>query len=205
MEHRGGLWGRMGLVCVASLALLFSGCTLDDVKDVSSTVFEQVDEPQDGFFSARVEPVIVSRVIDGDTVDISGDNGKERVRLLLIDTPESVHPTEPVQKFGKEASEFASSVLLPGQMVFLERGENDKDKYGRTLGYIWLDDEKKVNFNQLMIEEGYARVAYVYVPNTRYLDVFERAENDAKAARLNIWSIDGYVTRDGFDMSAVRE
>lgn len=110
------------------------------------------------------DEVLIGRVIDGDTVLVINNEGKEeRVRLLLIDTPESVHPTEPEEKFGKESSDYAKSYLKQGQKVVLERGNPEKDKYGRTLGYIFVDG---VNFNQHMIEKGYARVAYVYEPNT---------------------------------------
>lgn len=143
----------------------------------------------------------VVRVVDGDTVIVKTDEGvEERVRLLLIDTPESVHPTEPEQLFGKESSDYAKEVLREGDVIKLEIGNPERDRYDRLLAYIWIDD---VNFNQLMIEKGYARVGYVYEPNTKYLKEFEKAEREAKGKKENIWSIDGYVTEDGFDMSVV--
>lgn len=147
------------------------------------------------------DEVLIGRVIDGDTVLVINNEGEEeRVRLLLIDTPESVHPTKPEELFGKESSDYAKNYLKQGQKVVLERGDPEKDKYGRTLGYIFVDG---INFNQHMIEKGYARVAYVYEPNTKYLDEFKKAEKKAREQRLNIWSIDGYVTDKGFDMSVV--
>lgn len=147
------------------------------------------------------DEVIISRVIDGDTLLIINSKGKEeRVRLLLIDTPESVHPTEPAQKYGKEASNFAKQHLKQGKKVVLERGNPEKDKYGRTLGYVFVDG---VNFNELILENGYARVAYVHEPNTKYLKEFKQAEIRAKESKINIWSIPGYVTSKGFDMSVI--
>lgn len=160
----------------------------------------------DGQSSAELETlseneVVISRVIDGDTVLVINNKGvEERVRLLLIDTPESVHPDKPAELYGLEASEYAKKYLKQGRKVVLERGNPEKDKYGRTLGYIFVDD---VNFNQHMIEKGYARVAYVHEPNTRYLDEFKKAEKEAREQRLNIWSINGYVTDEGFNMSVV--
>ena len=65
---------------------------------------------------------------------------------------------------------------------------------------MWVDGE---NFNLHMVEEGWARVAYVYEPNTKYVDEFREAEQRAKEKGLNIWSIDGYVTENDFDMSVV--
>lgn len=149
----------------------------------------------------QVEQAIVKSVIDGDTVIIHTSEGiEERVRLLLIDTPESVHPTEPEQLFGKESSDFAKSILREGDIITIEIGNPERDKYDRLLAYLWIND---VNFNLLMIEKGYARVAYVYEPNTKYIEEFREAEKRAKDRNLNIWSIDGYVTDKGFDMSVL--
>lgn len=145
----------------------------------------------------------VIRVVDGDTIIVkTGEDVEERIRLLLIDTPESVHPTEPEQLFGKESSDFAKEIIKEGDIDTLEIGNPDRDHYDRLLAYVWIDD---VNFNQLMIEKGYARVGYVYEPNTKYLNEFEEAEKNAKNKKENIWSIDGYVTDDGFDMSVVNK
>ncbi|WP_121639697.1 thermonuclease family protein [Virgibacillus sp. Bac330] len=149
----------------------------------------------------QAEEVVVKRVVDGDTIVIQNAKGEEeRVRFLLLDTPESVHPRKPVQPFGKEASNFVKE-QLEGETVQIELGDPETDKYGRLLAYIWVDD---VNFNQLLIEKGYARVAYVYEPNTKYLDAFREAEQEAKEQEINIWSVKDYVTEEGFDMSVVR-
>lgn len=145
---------------------------------------------------------IITRIIDGDSLILINSSGKEEtVRLLLIDSPEIVHPDKPEEKFAKEASDFAKNYLKQGQRVVLERGNPEKDNYGRTLGYIFLNG---VNFNQLMVEEGYARIAYVYEPNTKYLNELKQAEKRARKKKLNIWSIPGYVTDKGFDMSVVK-
>lgn len=148
------------------------------------------------------DEVIISRVVDGDTIHVINHEGREeKVRLLLIDTPESVHPNKQPEKFGQEASDFVKGYLKQGIKVELERGNPAKDKYGRTLGYIFVDG---VNFNELMVSKGYARVAYVFEPNTKYLSDLKKAEKRARDRGLNIWSIDGYVTENGFDMSAVK-
>lgn len=174
----------------------------DSLFNNDKTTISEEEESSDRYFKKIKEgEVLISRVVDGDTVIVINHEGKEeRVRLLLIDTPESVHPNKPPEKYGKEASDYAKEYLKQGMRVALERGNPEKDKYDRTLGYIFVDG---VNFNQLMIEKGYARVAYVYEPNTKYLDEFIEAEKRAKEKKLNIWSIDGYVTENGFDMSVV--
>lgn len=160
---------------------------------------ETVKNVKDKFLADN--EVIITRVIDGDTVYVLNNKGKEeKVRLLLIDTPETSHPDKPAQLFGEEAKEYAKRYLRPGTKAVLEKGVQDTDKYGRTLGYLFVDG---VNFNKHMVEKGYARVAYVYEPNTKYLDEFLEAEKRAREKKLNIWSIDGYVTERGFDMSVV--
>ncbi|WP_121605973.1 thermonuclease family protein [Virgibacillus sp. Bac332] len=172
------------LIILFLLTFLAVGCDqLDIVLQDNATTTEEV--------SPSRERVTIDRVVDGDTVKVQLPSGEiETVRLLLIDTPESVHPDKPVQPYGKEASDFAEDTLKEGQTVTLEKGDPERDKYDRLLGYIWIDD---VNFNQLMIEKGYARVAYVYEPNTKYLDELKTAEEKAEEKRSNIWSIDGYA------------
>lgn len=151
----------------------------------------------------KKEEATIKQVIDGDTVEVNlGLNKEERIRLLLIDTPESVHPELGKQLFGLEASNYAKSYLKRGKKVTVEIGNPERDEYGRMLAYIWIDD---VNFNKHMIEKGFARVAYVFPPNTKYLKEFQEAEKVAKLNRIGIWSIDGYVTEKGFDMSVAEE
>lgn len=120
----------------------------------------------------------IVRVVDGDTVIVETKEGiEERIRLLLIDTPESVHPQKEKELFGEESSDYAKEMLQEGDVVTLEIGNPERDRYDRLLAYIWVDD---VNFNQHMIEKGYARVGYVYEPNTKHLEEFHEAEQKAK-------------------------
>jgi micrococcal nuclease len=137
----------------------------------------------------------VSRVIDGDTLEIIyGDNKKETIRLLLVDTPETVHPTTPVQPFGPEASQYAKDTLAD-KKVQIELEVSDRDKYGRLLAYVWIEGRM---FNELLLEQGLARVAYVYPPNVKYVDQFREVQKKAQLAGLGIWSIENYALEDGF-------
>lgn len=147
--------------------------------------------------SADREHVQIDRVIDGDTITIKLANGEKRtVRLLLIDTPESVKPGTPVQPFSKAASQYMKQ-LIEGKKLEIEydRGER-KDKYDRVLAYLFADGK---NVNEAMIQKGYARIAYINPPNTKYLKDFQQAEAAAKKAKRKIWSIPGYVTHQGFE------
>lgn len=136
-------------------------------------------------------------VIDGDTFKAEFSNGEvETIRLLLIDTPETVSPNVPEQPYGKEASDFLKRHLIRHSVVEIEKGIEERDKYNRLLAYVWRDGK---NINKALLEEGLARVAYIYEPNTKYLNEFKRAERKAKEERKGIWSIDGYVTEKGFN------
>lgn len=141
----------------------------------------------------------IIRVVDGDTVKIKMPNGNEEtVRLLLVDTPETVHPSKPVQPFGPEASKFTKDLMSEGSIVEVETGIGERDKYGRLLAYFYVDGKM---VNKLLLEKGLARVAYVYAPNTKYLDELEDMQKQAQKEEIGIWSIENYATSKGFDDS----
>lgn len=165
------------------------GALQKGINEVKSLVMPEEKPEQKN--SEDMERVNVSRVIDGDTVEVKMPDGeKESVRLLLIDTPESVHPDKPEQPYGEESSEFAEKRLTEGKKVRLEYDGPKRDNYGRLLAYIWTNDK---NFNQEMLEEGYARYAYEYEPPYKYQDEFKEAEKEAEEKGERIWSIDGFV------------
>ena len=137
----------------------------------------------------------VTRVVDGDTIEISLNGKTEDVRLLLVDTPETVHPDKPVQPFGPEASQFAKNKLT-GKQVRVEYDGPKRDKYDRILAYIWVDGN---NFNKMLLEQGLARYAYVYDPPYTHSNALMKAQNRAKSAGKGIWSQNNYVTSDGFN------
>lgn len=137
----------------------------------------------------------VTRVVDGDTVKVNLDGKEETVRLLLIDTPETVHPSKSVQPFGPEASSFVKE-LLNGADIQLELDIGERDKYGRLLAYLYVDDQM---VNEMLLEKGLARVAYVFEPNTKYVDEFYEIQKQAQQQEIGIWSIENYATDQGFE------
>jgi len=124
---------------------------------------------------------LVTRVIDGDTVVL--DSG-ERVRLIGVDTPETVHPRKPVERFGKEASEFTRQ-LVEGREVRIEFDAETAthDRYGRTLAYVYLADGSLVNLE--IVEQGYGH-AYTRFPFSK-VEQFREAERDAREAQRGLW------------------
>lgn len=169
--------------------------SLDDVVQSLSSIetdINSVSQEDNGR-----EKAIVKEIVDGDTFKAEFSNGEiETIRLLLIDTPETVSPKVPEQPFGKEASDYLRKRLIKDTVVEIEKGIEERDKYNRLLAYVWRDGK---NINKELLEEGLARVAYVYEPNTKYLDEFKKAESKAKEERKGVWSIDGYVTERGFN------
>lgn len=128
----------------------------------------------------------VVKVIDGDTilVDIEGKN--RSVRLIGINAPETDDPRKKVECFGKEAKEKAIDLLTDKKVnLRSDPTQADKDKYGRLLRYVFLEDG--TNFNKLMIEEGYA-FEYTYNIPYQYQKEFKLAQKQAEENKKGLWA-----------------
>jgi micrococcal nuclease len=134
------------------------------------------------------EAVVVD-VIDGDTVILDTAGGTETVRLLGIDTPETVHPSKPVECFGPEASRALSAMLPVGTQVRLERDWESRDRYGRLLAYLHrVDDDLFVNLQ--LVVDGFADVLLID-PNLAYADELRAAVIDARSSGQGLWAACG--------------
>ena len=132
-----------------------------------------------------LEAATVERVVDGDTLIVDLNGEEERVRLIGVDTPESVHPDESRNSAaGVDASEHTKSIVSVGDEVFLQQDVSDSDKYDRLLRYVWLERPTDVNdvteiktkmLNAILIVDGYAEPKE-YEPDTRYSDYFEELD-----------------------------
>jgi micrococcal nuclease len=131
--------------------------------------------PNDGYKYYEVE-----RVVDGDTVSLE-EIGK--VRLIGVDTPETVDPRKPVQYFGKEASQFLTRLILH-EKVRLEYDQEKKDKYQRTLAYVYMTDGTFVNAE--IVKQGYG-FAYTRFP-FKYLEEFRAYEKAAREDNKGLWA-----------------
>lgn len=123
----------------------------------------------------------VLRVIDGDTFVIHYDDKNLTIRLLGINTPETVHPFKPVEYFGKEASQFLSQTLT-GQTVTLQFDGNRIDKYDRLLAYVYLNDEM---VNREILKQGFGYV-YTRFP-FKFLEDFVDIQKHARESRVGLW------------------
>ena len=128
----------------------------------------------------------VTKVVDGDTVAVNINGKNATIRLIGLDTPETVDPRKLVQCFGKEASARAKEILA-GKRVRLEMDglQGQLDKYGRLLAYVFL--EGGALFNKLMIAEGYGH-EYTYHLPYKYQKEFKEAEKTARENQKGLWA-----------------
>jgi micrococcal nuclease len=128
------------------------------------------------------EQAFVQRVVDGDTFIAQVNNRRFRVRLIGVNTPETVKPRSPVECFGPEASAFAKAELT-AKTVRLVYDVDRYDRYGRTLAYVYLG---KTFFNLLLVQRGYAVVETV-PPDVAHVEQFVAAQRAARAAHAGLW------------------
>ena len=160
---------------VPALALMRTTTTINVVKQTTPTTTarsaKRIASP--GLF-------VVSRVIDGDTIELATG---EKIRYIGIDTPETVHPKKAVQCFGKEASNY-NRQLVEGKKVRLQKDVSETDKYGRLLRYVYLSDGTFVNLK--LVKEGFATAA-TFPPDVAHAAEFRSAAAVARAAKRGLW------------------
>lgn len=174
------------------LTALLVGCARHQVQLTTQAPATLGEEPPGH------EEAEVVRVVDGDTINVrilgrvdgpgagNARVGEEYpVRLIGIDTPESVKPDTPVECFGREASD-AAKALLEGATVKLVRDVEEADQYDRLLRYVYLEGEMA---NARLVANGYA-FAYTYPPSVRHSDLFVRLEREARENDRGLWAPD---------------
>ncbi len=164
----------------------------DEIENILTDLFEtgnglEASVKEEMGINAEFVSARVVRVVDGDTIVVEINNEEKKVRLIGIDTPESVASQEYLDRTGKEnteagrtASDYTKSLLTAGQTVYLQKDTSDTDRYGRLLRYVWLevpDDKDSVTeiatkmLNGILVKDGYAEVA-TYPPDSRYCSDF---------------------------------
>jgi micrococcal nuclease len=127
-------------------------------------------------------PYLVVDVLDGDTIVVQRDGSRETIRMLGVDTPETHHPTKPVECYGPEASAYTARRLL-GKWVRLERDVDTHDDFGRRLAYVYVDGER---YDDELLRLGYARLL-VIEPNRLYARTLLDEELAAKRRGVGLW------------------
>lgn len=142
---------------------------------IISLVLGSISDAQDFY--------LCTRVVDGDTIVVEINGKQEKVRLIGVDTPETVHPNKPVEYFGKEASKFTKS-MVEGKKVSIDYDWQRRDKYGRLLAYVYLEDGTFLNAE--IIKQGYG-FAYTKYP-FKYIDEFREYEKEARGNNKGLWN-----------------
>lgn len=198
---RGKIAAVLGVVLVTSLVVsVTSAPPVEPKPEAEATTEENKEEA-----SADLAPVSdtdsdqavateaqtndtgkVVKVVDGDTLTVEINGINETIRIIGINTPETVDPRKPVECFGQEASAKAKE-LLDGQTVHLEADatQGERDKYNRLLRYVFLSDDS--DFGKRMISEGYA-YEYTYSTQYKYQQDYKTAQTEAQAAKRGLWA-----------------
>ena len=129
--------------------------------------------------------ITIHKVVDGDTVDIDINGNTERVRLIGVNTPETKHPTKPIECFGPEASAYLTQLLPKGTHVRIERDIEARDRYGRMLLYLYRESDN-LFINLDLVLRGYGTPMSIE-PNTFHRNNFVRAAAQAEAANVGLW------------------
>jgi micrococcal nuclease len=181
-----GLRGKQPVVSLLIVAILALGAYFGKSQWGGADLFSNPDASpaaSSDVSGSGDDLVLIERVVDGDTLVLAGG---DRVRLIGVDTPETHHPTKPVQPFGPEAYEFTRG-KVEGKRVQLKFDPREtKDRYGRTLAYVYIEEEF---LNELLIRQGLARALTDYPFSSEMKQVFRAAEAQAKAAKRGVWSL----------------
>jgi endonuclease YncB( thermonuclease family) len=186
LEHRGLVLAVLLLVLLAGCEGYFgeadggggSGRAPADLVTSRAERAAWPDPPRDAVAAE------VQRVSDGDTFVADVGGRRERIRVIGVDTPESVAPNRPDEPYGEEASDFAKR-YLDGETVRLAGDAEPRDRYGRMLAYVWLADG--TFWNALLVAEGYAQQLTI-PPNVTYASLFRRLAAEARRQDRGLWA-----------------
>lgn len=176
--------------------ILFPSQKSSRTKNKTSHSQKQVDSSSNTNSQSH-EKADVVRVVDGDTVVILLNGQEEKVRLIGVDTPESKNnekarrdssktgeSVSEIVKLGKEAAQYTKSILPKGTKVTVETDVQPRDRYGRLLAYLYLENGEMVN--SLIIQNGYAQVMTI-PPNVKYEDLFRKLMKEARENNRGLW------------------
>lgn len=168
------MWQKLIKLSLVSL-ILFSGCSYPSTEQLITGK--------------------VVKVVDGDTINIKINGNEEKVRLIGVDTPETHHPSKPLQPFGLEAENYTRAQLT-GKIVYLEVDVTERDRYGRLLAYVWLSPPSAIPdseirskmFNAELLLNGYAQILTI-PPNVKYVDYFRKYQTEARESAQGLWGL----------------
>lgn len=168
-----------------------------EIKANEELAIKQKEEALNSTFYSNFTKATVTKHVDGDTVHVTDENGQVfKIRMIGVDTPETVHPKKPVEFYGREASDYTKGQLL-NKTVYLEKDVSETDRYARALRYIWLSQPNDPNniteneiktkmFNALLVINGFANSSS-YPPDVKYQSYFTNYEAIARNSNIGLW------------------
>lgn len=171
-----------------SAVLIWQGLNLDNPEEKPQVLGNQINETNVSSSSAEIKNAfLVEKVVDGDTFHIKINGQTVSVRMIGIDTPETVDPRRPVGCFGKKASDETKR-LIEGKQVILVKDISETDKYNRLLRYVYLPigDGQNLFINDYLVRQGFAN-ASSYPPDVKYDQRFKDAEREARENVRGLW------------------
>lgn len=172
------LIGLVISVIIVVVGLITGTINKEELKKLLG--IEQTQQSSEGKYK-------VIEVTDGDTFKIEYNGKESKVRLIGVDTPESVHPDKSKNtQYGKKASNYTKE-LIEGKYITIEFDVSETDQYGRLLVYAYLEDGTMLN--KKLLEEGYAKIA-TYPPNVKYVEDFTKIQEEARKNKKGFWSED---------------
>ncbi|MEK5230878.1 thermonuclease family protein [Lysinibacillus sp. FSL K6-0232] len=136
------------------------------------------------------------KAYDGDTLQVTVDDNKQKIRLLMVDTPEMNYNKGEAQPYAEQAKNYTMDLLENAKKIeaVYDVGP-EADNYDRLLAYVFVDD---VLLQEALLQEGLAAVRFIHKPNNTFEEEFREIQQAAQAAKLNIWSHENYFQKDGF-------
>ena len=175
--------------------------TTNFLDKLVKTVFTYEPNQAQEEINTELTEVTLVRVVDGDTIVVNVNGSEEKVRMIGVDTPESVHSDSTKNnEYGDMASTFTKEYMKNYTTLYLQYDVSSKDQYGRTLAYVWLEDDVDTSnqqdietymYNAILLKEGYA-INKEDPPNTAYADVFEQIRDNAELNNIGLWENDDY-------------
>lgn len=170
-------------IMVSAVVLVLCSCRMagNDIKDNRAADRATSSDAGD----ANLEQATVKAVVDGDTIEVEMAGRRHRVRLLGVDSPESVHPELPEQCYGKEATDALNRLLPPGTDIMIERDVELHDHYQRLLLYVYRRSDG-LFVNRWLVEQGLAEAVF-YAPNTHFRPEIQQARQRARTSGRGLW------------------
>lgn len=177
---------RIAITSVTITVVITSFVVSDNQKNKIETNIPKIQY-------SELEKVQLERVVDGDTiVIITEDKKTHNIRLIGIDTPESVHPNKSKNnEYGILASDYTKGILSDTEYLYLEYDEEKTDHYGRVLAYVWMNDDENREIqndmlNGILLQEGFG-INKEYKPNIIYAEEFQEIAEEAEDNKVGLW------------------